>query len=63
MLTHAGCKMSLIKVEEVSKVYRRKKGEPVYAVDRVSFEVKQGQIFGLLGPNGEPLCESCVAQS
>ena len=44
--------MSVIKVEEVSKVYRRRKGEPVYAVDKVSFEVNQGQIFGLLGPNG-----------
>ena len=44
--------MSVIKVEEVSKVYRRKKAEPVYAVDKVSFEVNQGQIFGLLGPNG-----------
>ena len=44
--------MSVIKVEEVSKVYRRSKGEPIYAVDKVSFEVNQGQIFGLLGPNG-----------
>ena len=55
--------MSVIKVEEVSKVYRRKKAEPVYAVDKVSFEVNQGQIFGLLGPNGEPQCASFGAQS
>ena len=29
-----------------------KKYEDLVAVDGISFEVKQGEIFGLLGPNG-----------
>src|SRR4030067_3619475 len=29
-----------------------KKYEDLVAVDRISFDVKQGEIFGLLGPNG-----------
>lgn len=37
----------VISVKDFSKVY----GENV-AVDRISFEVQKGEIFGLLGPNG-----------
>jgi ABC-2 type transport system ATP-binding protein len=36
-----------IKVSELGKVY----GDEA-AVDRISFEVEEGEIFGLLGPNG-----------
>lgn len=32
--------------------YARLKPKPVTAVDNVSFEVKRGEIFGILGPNG-----------
>ena len=40
-----------IALEQISKVYRSGNGE-LRAVDRVSFEVRRGEIFGLLGPNG-----------
>ena len=39
--------MNTIEVTEISKSFGTKK-----AVDKVSFEVKPGEIFGLLGPNG-----------
>ncbi len=38
---------TIIEVKDFRKVY----GEFV-AVDGISFDVKQGEIFGLLGPNG-----------
>ena len=37
----------MIKVEELVKHYGK-----IKAVDGISFEIKQGEIFGLLGPNG-----------
>ncbi|MBO6088991.1 MAG: ATP-binding cassette domain-containing protein [Lachnospiraceae bacterium] len=37
----------MIKVEGLSKIY----GEHI-AVDDISFEVKEGHIYGFLGPNG-----------
>lgn len=39
--------MSVIETAELTKRFRR-----VLAVDRVSFTVEQGQVFGFLGPNG-----------
>lgn len=39
--------MSIINVTDVSKSFGQ-----VQAVNNLSFEVKQGEIFGLLGPNG-----------
>lgn len=48
-----------LEVENIVKVYpgRRERlfgagGEPVRAIDGLSFEVPRGSIFGLLGPNG-----------
>lgn len=43
---------SAVEVEDLRKVYRSKAGEPVRALDGVSFQVPQGGIYGLLGPNG-----------
>jgi ABC-2 type transport system ATP-binding protein len=37
----------VIKVENLVKVYG-----PIRAVDGLSFEVRQGEVFGMLGPNG-----------
>lgn len=57
-------KQTAIKVQEAYKVFnknhrlqwrRRSKNDQdsaTVAVDRVSFQVKQGEIFGVLGPNG-----------
>ncbi|HEX4774248.1 MAG TPA: ABC transporter ATP-binding protein [Candidatus Saccharimonadales bacterium] len=38
---------AIVKVKNLKKVYDDK-----VAVDGISFEVKQGEIFGILGPNG-----------
>ena len=38
----------IITAEGLTKVYNGK----VKAVDHISFQVKQGEIFGFLGPNG-----------
>ena len=39
---------SIVKVEHLSKTYNGK----LKAVEDVSFEIKEGEIFGFLGPNG-----------
>jgi len=50
--------MNAIEVEHLRRVYRptigviRRKVKEVVAVEDVSFEVRQGELFGLLGPNG-----------
>lgn len=44
-MTHA------IEVHNLTKIYGRS-GSGVLAADHVSFEVRQGELFGFLGPNG-----------
>jgi ABC-2 type transport system ATP-binding protein len=44
--------MNAIEVKDLKKVYRSNTGEPVRALDGISFQVPQGCVFGLLGPNG-----------
>jgi ABC-2 type transport system ATP-binding protein len=41
-----------IRIDRLSKTYRRQEMNPKRALDEVSFDVPRGQIFGLLGPNG-----------
>jgi ABC-type multidrug transport system ATPase subunit len=45
-----------LQVENLTKVYAPRgifrRGDPVHAVDGMSFTVARGSIFGLLGPNG-----------
>jgi ABC-2 type transport system ATP-binding protein len=38
-------------IQNLVKVFKKRKSE-VRAVDGVSYEIKQGELFGLLGPNG-----------
>jgi ABC-type multidrug transport system ATPase subunit len=39
--------MSIVGLQQVCKKFG-----PVFAVDKASFEVNGGELFGLLGPNG-----------
>jgi ABC-2 type transport system ATP-binding protein len=41
-----------IEVVNLEKVYSRRRGESVRAVDGLTFSIAPGSIFGLLGPNG-----------
>lgn len=50
--------MSIIQAEELSRVYTVTKGffkkqkKEITGVDHISFEVQEGELFGMLGPNG-----------
>ena len=48
----AGSAAAAISVERLSKVFYDKKRGELRAVDAVSFDARNGEIFGLLGPNG-----------
>jgi len=48
----AGPSEPAIRIEQLSKTYDSKGSPPKLALDKVSFDVPRGQIFGLLGPNG-----------
>ncbi len=43
---------NMIRVENLSKIYEEESETPFKAVDRISFTVRPGEIFALLGPNG-----------
>jgi len=49
MMTFTG---PAIHVQDLVKVYRGAGGKPVRALDGLTLEVRQGEIFGLLGRNG-----------
>lgn len=61
--------VNVIDSHELSKVYRSSERETVTAPDRLSFEVKEGSIFGLLGTNGAgksttvKLLSTCITPS
>lgn len=44
--------MPVLKVTDLSKVFYLGRNRKVTALDKVSFEVEDGEIFGILGPNG-----------
>jgi len=47
-------KKPILKVDQLTKVYppQKRKGVGLTAVNKISFELGQGEILGLLGPNG-----------
>ncbi|MDP2797241.1 MAG: ATP-binding cassette domain-containing protein [Methanoregula sp.] len=49
--SYSSSDQSIIRISHLSKTFQDKK-RTVTAVDDVTFDVKQGEIFGLLGPNG-----------
>lgn len=52
-MTHPVQSAAVLQVEQVTKVFRDFWHRPkVTAVREVSFEVRRGEVFGLLGPNG-----------
>ncbi|MCK6499664.1 MAG: ATP-binding cassette domain-containing protein, partial [Nitrospira sp.] len=51
--TGAPASEAVVRVSGLSKVFKDFWGRPkARAVDNVSFEVRRGEVFGLLGPNG-----------
>jgi len=43
---------TVLKVKDLTKLFRQRRGEAVTAVDHVSFSVRKNEVVGLLGPNG-----------
>lgn len=48
----ASTSVDVIQTLDLTKRYGMRAKKSVLAVDRISFAVKQGQVFGFLGPNG-----------
>ena len=42
----------MIEVDKLTRYFPSSDGDPVVAVNNVSFQVDRGEVFGLLGPNG-----------
>lgn len=42
----------MIHTENLTRVFRRRDGSTITAVDRLSIDVAPGEVFGFLGPNG-----------
>jgi ABC-2 type transport system ATP-binding protein len=42
----------VIRTEDLTKIFERGKKHEVTALDKVSLEIRRGEVFGLLGPNG-----------
>lgn len=43
---------STLLIENLTKVFKRRRGLPVTAVDSLNLELEAGEVVGLLGPNG-----------
>ena len=45
--------MNAVTTTDLTRVYKSRDGNPdVVALDRVSIEIRDGEVHGLLGPNG-----------
>ena len=43
---------SAIEIKNLTKIYKKRGGKKVIAINDLNFTVNKGEIFGLLGPNG-----------
>ncbi|MCK4895978.1 MAG: ATP-binding cassette domain-containing protein, partial [Candidatus Heimdallarchaeota archaeon] len=43
---------AIIKIDKVTKIYRRGRSEVVRALDKVSLEINPGEILMVIGPSG-----------
>jgi len=43
---------SAIEIKNLTKIYKKRGGKEVIAINDLNFTVNKGEIFGLLGPNG-----------
>ena len=50
--TNGRKRSAAIEIESLSKVFRRRSGEEIEAVNRLDLSVEAGQVFGFLGSNG-----------
>jgi len=41
-----------IQVEDLTKIFRRRRGSPIIALKEIGFSVQPGEFVGVLGPNG-----------
>jgi len=44
--------MALIETKDLSKVYTLSNKKSVTALNKISMSIEEGEIFGILGPNG-----------
>ncbi len=45
-------KKNVISVKNLNKIYSKKSGKPIHAINNLNLDVQKSEIFGLLGPNG-----------
>ena len=45
-------KKNVLSVKNLNKIYSKKRGKPINAINNLNLDVQEGEIFGLLGPNG-----------
>jgi len=45
-------KKNVLTVKNLNKVYSKNGSKQTHALNNLNLEVKEGEIFGLLGPNG-----------
>jgi ABC-2 type transport system ATP-binding protein len=45
-------KKNVISVKNLNKIYSKKSGKPIHAINNLNLDVQEGEIFGLLGANG-----------
>ena len=51
--------MTVLELQEVTKVFSGRKGAQVRALDRVSFCIEEGESVGLIGPVGKEYRRQC----